>query len=76
MIVILELAAGISGIVFKDKVYSSSETEYSKGWDKVITKYGQGDEDAINTVDALQSRVCQNKLFPPICATNKLYIIT
>ena len=56
IIVILELAAGISGLVFKDKVYSTSESEYTKGWQKAMGEYGDNN-DATKTVDTLQSNV-------------------
>ena len=54
---ILELAAGIIGLVFKDKVYSTSESEYTDGWNKAMEEYAEGDNNAIKTVDALQSNV-------------------
>ena len=54
---ILELAAGITGLVFKDKVYSTSENEYTDGWNKAMEEYAGGDSNAIKTVDALQSNV-------------------
>ncbi len=53
IIVILEIAVGVLGLIYKDKVYSTSESEYSDGWEKAIDEYDENNE-ATTTVDALQ----------------------
>ncbi len=53
IIVILEIAVGVLGLIYKDKVYSTSESEYSDGWEKAIDEY-DGNNEATTTVDALQ----------------------
>ena len=52
----MELAAGILALVYRNKVYNTSESEYSDGWEKAIEEY-DGDNEATNTVDTLQKRV-------------------
>lgn len=57
IIVLLEIAAGVIALVFKDKLDTQSRSTYAEVWNNAIDKYNTSDSDTKSTIDSIQKYV-------------------